>query len=102
MFMCTMVWCTDESIQNVHMSEQAVVEVREKLERSLQRRLPESVWEDLVDEGYVRDHLGGDLEPGKPEESWRTLREATKKRLRFADRVLSEALGGEQDTREAQ
>ena len=75
-------------------SESVHAEIRARIERALRRELPEAVWEELVADSYVKDHLNGTLEPEDPEESWRVLKAAAAKRLRFADRVASEASGG--------
>src|SRR5215218_8141886 len=82
-------------MREVHMNEKAVLEVRAKLERALRRKLYEAVWQNLLDDGWVRDYLNESLEEDL-KEAWRDLKEAAENRLRLADEVLSEIQGEEQ------
>jgi hypothetical protein len=65
-------------------------EVKERLERALRRRMFECVWNELLEEGLVRDYLNNDLEDD-PKEAWRVLKEAMNKRQYLAERAVSEA-----------
>jgi hypothetical protein len=84
----TLVKCTDRGTKSVHINEEA--EIRRQLERAL-GLLPDAVWEDLVADGYVRDHINGTLEYDDPEASWQTLKDEAEKRTRLVDRVTRTA-----------
>jgi hypothetical protein len=71
------------------MNEEAALEVRAKLERALHRKLYDAVWQRLLDAGFVKDYLAGDLEED-PKEAWRALKAAADDLMRFADAVQSE------------
>jgi hypothetical protein len=75
------------------------VEVRRELERA-SGPIPDAVWEDLVTDGYVREHLDGTLEPDLTA-SWRTLKSEAGKRTRLVKRHEATVLGEERAKRRA-
>jgi hypothetical protein len=83
------------------MNEEAALEVRAKLERALRRKLYEAVWQQLLDEGWVRDYLNESLEEDL-KEAWRDLKAAAENLLRVVDEALSENLDEEQPQSEYQ
>jgi hypothetical protein len=76
-------------IEKVHMSEDT--KIRKDLERAV-GRLSDAVWEDLVEEKIIRMYLEGTLELDDPDKSWETLKSEAQKRVRFAERCVSEAM----------
>jgi|SRR5215211_2994805 len=66
-------------------------EIRKELERAL-GRLPDAVWDDLVESEFVGMHLEGHLEPEDQEKSFGILKEEAQKRVRLVERGVSEAL----------
>lgn len=64
--------------------------VRKKLERTTGKKLFEVVWQDLLDEGLVRDYLDGTLELESDEEGWSVLVQAAERRMRIGEGVISE------------
>jgi hypothetical protein len=67
-----------------------------KLRRDLEQAmgpLPDTVWEDLIEDRFVEMHLQGILEVGDPDESWETLKEEAQKQKRRWEKHVSEARG---------
>src|SRR5918995_4871645 len=72
------------------MSEEA--KIRKDLERAL-GPLQNSVWEELIEDEYIRMYLEGNLEVDDPEASWDFLKAQAQKQKQRAERHVSEALG---------
>ncbi len=83
------------------MNEEAALKVRAKLERALRRKLYEAVWQQLLDEGLVRDYVNGSLEED-PKKAWGFLIEVAENRLRLVDAVQSEIQDEDQPQSEYQ
>lgn len=62
-------------------------EVREKLERTLGQKLPEPVWDKLVDGGYIKDYQ----DRNNPF-SWQELRDEVALELRYANALVEDRL----------
>lgn len=65
-------------------------ETRRDLERAI-GRLPNTVWQSLVEDKFVEMHDNGTLDED-PETSWELLKQEAQKRVRFAEKCVSEAL----------
>jgi hypothetical protein len=72
-------------------SEEA--EIRRDLEQAI-GRLPDAVWDDLIESNVIQMHLEGHLELDDSEKSWEVVKEEAKKRVRFLEKGISEVLEG--------